>query len=338
LFYITSTNTILTTSRPSDNSAPKIIRSTDGGVTWADVVPAKTNVDYLGATNICQDPVTGYLYIAEYVTATAAAKATREILRSTDDGATWVAFHMFQRDAAAYPTTAVPHGHAVQWDTVAQRIYFLTGDAEAAAGVYRVNSAGTGIEKVVLNGETQGGNLATAVGIMFFPNYIEWGMDQTSDSWLLRMHRNQIGAAVPALVEKIGRVQSTAWYTCRVTSDNEWLMAVSNETSVGRVDATVHIYRVADDAATMDEILTIPTPNDSTFSMAYPIGSPLQSHAAGVVWLGTNVKMPPTTADNLVRGQQFTAIIGRVGKRYSRRRPSGHCSTRRPRRAPGICP
>jgi hypothetical protein len=315
LFFKTSAGTLITTSDPADLSAPKIIRSTDG-ITWTDVIPAKTSVGYLGVTNICQDPVTGYLYIAEYVTATAAVKATWEILRSTDDGATWTTFHTFQRDAAAYPTTAVRHGHAVQWDQFSQRIYFLTGDAEAAAGIYRVNAAGTGIEKVVLNGETQGGNLATAVGIMFFPNYLAWGMDQTSDSWLLRMKRDQIGAATAASVEKIGRVQSTAWYTARVAADGtEWLMAVSNETSVGRVDAAVHVYRVADDAATMDEVLTLPTPNDTTFSRAYPIGTPLQTGAsAGYVWLGTNIQQPFTSSSNLARGQQIAGILGWGGQ------------------------
>ena len=146
-------------------------------------------------SSICQDPVAGYLYIAEYVTASSATAATWQILRSTDDGVTWTMFDTFQRNTATYPTTAVRHGHAVQWDQFSQRMYFLTSDAEPAAGVYRVNAAGTGVEKVVLNGETTGSNQATAVGIMFFPNYLAWGMDQTSDSWLLRMHRNQIGVA-----------------------------------------------------------------------------------------------------------------------------------------------
>jgi hypothetical protein len=315
MFFKTAAGTLITTSHPSDLSAPKVIRSLDG-ITWADVIPAKTSVDYLGVTSICQAPVTGYLYIAEYVTATAAVKATWEVLRSTDDGATWATFRTFQRDAAAYPTTAVRHGHSVQWDQFSQRVHFLTGDAEAAAGVYRVNAGGTDVEKVVLNGETQGGNLATAVGIMFFPNYLAWGMDQTSDSWLLRMNRDQIGAATTASVEKIGRVQSTAWYTCRVAADGtEWLMSVSNETSVGRVDAAVHIYRVADDAATMDEVLTLPTPNDTTFARAHPIGTPLQTGApAGYVWLGTNTTMPFTSSSNLARGQQFAGILGWGGQ------------------------
>jgi hypothetical protein len=130
------------------------------------------------------------------------------------------------------------------------------------------------------------------------------------------MHRNQIGIATTSSVEKIGRVQSTAWFTARVAADGtEWLMSVSNESSVGRVDAAVHIYRVADDAATMDEVLTLPTPNDTMFSRAYPIGTPLQAGAnAGYVWLGTNVQMPFSGDGTLARGQQFAGIIGWGGQ------------------------
>jgi hypothetical protein len=89
----------------------------------------------------------------------------------------------------------------------------------------------------------------------------------------------------------------------------------SNETSVGRVDAAVHIYRVADDAATMDEVLTLPTPNDSTFSRAHPVGTPLQTGSpAWYVWLGTNTKMPFIYSGNLSHGQQFAGIIGWGGQ------------------------
>lgn len=53
---------------------------------------------------------------------------------------------------------------------------------------------------------------------MFFPNYIAWGQDQAAAAYLLRMNRNQLGAANPA-VAKIMHVQSCAWYTWRTRSD-----------------------------------------------------------------------------------------------------------------------
>jgi hypothetical protein len=311
LFVVTMAGSILTSSNPSDLSAPKIIRSADGGVTWADVVAAQTDVDYLGVTSICQDPITAYLYLVEYVTASAATKATWRVMRSTDDGVTWTVFATFQRDAAAYPTTAIRHGHGVQWDPVSERIYILTGDAEAAAGIYRVNAAGDALEKVVINSETTSGYRATAVGLMFFPDYIAWGMDASSDSYLLRLPRTKVGIATPADVEEIGRLQSNAWYTCRVATDGtEWLTFVSNQVGVGRVDAAAHVYRVADNGATLDEVMTIPTISDTSYSYGWPLGGPLQTNAEGLVWLAHNVTAPATAHGTLQRGQQFAAILG----------------------------
>lgn len=311
LFLKTSAGSLITTSHPSDLSAPKIIRSVDDGLNWSDVVAAQTDVDYLGSTSICQDPITGYIYLAEYVIATAAAKATWKIIRSVDDGATWATFKTFQRDSTAYPSTAVRHGHAVQWDQFSERVYFLTGDSEQSAGVYRVNAGGTDVEKVLFNSETTGGNVATAVGMMFFPTHIAWGMDATSDSWLMRLHRDKIGSAVNTDLEQIGRLQSTSWHGGRVLADGtEWIMSVSNEVSVGRVDAAVHLYRVADNGATMDEIMTIPTPNTSSIYSAYAVGSPLQSNNEGVLWMGTNVATQFSGFGTLAGGQQFSAIIG----------------------------
>lgn len=313
LFIKTAAGSLLTTSHPNALTEPKIIRSTDGGATWTDVVAAQANIQYLGPTSMCQDPVTGYIYLSEYVTVNAATQATWKISRSTDDGATWATFHTFQRDAVANPTTAVRHGHSIQWDPIGQRIWFLCGDSEKAAGLYRVNAGGTDVEAVITNVQLSNasGQYAGAVGVMFFPNYVAWGVDQITDSHLLRMARTQIGQASP-VVETLGRLQSTAWYTCRAASDNsEWLMFVSNEVGAGRVDPAIHIYRVADDGMTMDEVLTLPTKNDTTIIRAYAVGSPLQSNAAeGLVWIGTNTTMPLTANGTLERGQQFLAMIG----------------------------
>lgn len=312
-FLKTSAGSLLTTSHPNNLSEPKIIRSADGGVTWTDVVAAQPNIQYLGPTSICQDPITGYIYLTEYVTVSAATQATWKISRSTDDGATWSVFKTFQRDAVAYPTAAVRHGHSIQWDPVGLRIWFLCGDAEKAAGLYRVTADGTDVEPVITNAQldNSAGQYAGAVGVMFFPNYVVWGVDQTTDSRLLRMHRSQIGAASPE-VEMLQRLQSTAWYTCRLASSNtEWLMGVSNETGVGRVDPAIHIYRVANDGATCDEVMSIPTKNDTTFARAYAVGTPLQATTAeGLVWIGTNITMPLTANGTLERGQQFAAILG----------------------------
>lgn len=293
MFFKTAAGSYLTTYHPFDLSAPKIMRSTDDGVTWADVVAAQADVDYLGPTSICQDPVTGYLYLTEYVTVGAATKATWKISRSTDDGATWATFHTFQRDATAYPTTAVRHGHSIQWDPTGSRIWFLCGDSEQAAGLYRVNDAGTDVEAVVTNADLDNttGQYAGAVGMMFFPNYVAWGVDQVSNSGLLRMARSQIGQASP-VVEKVCDLQSTAFYTVRTKADNsEWLMVVSNENGTGgRLDNALHIYRVADDGATCDEVLTLPTTAETGVQWAFPLGGTVLND--GPVWIRTTETSP----------------------------------------------
>lgn len=287
LFFKTSAGTLLTTYHPFDLTAPKIMRSTDTGVTWVDVVAAQTDVDYLGPTSIAQDPVTGYLYLSEYVTASAATKATWKISRSTDDGATWATFHTFQRDATAFPTTAVRHGHFVQWDPVGLRIWFGCGDSEQAAGLYRVNAAGTDVEAVVTKAQIGTDFSAGAVSAMFFPNYIVWGHDQASNKGIIRMARTQIGQANPTL-ELVTYLQSTGFYAVRTKADNtEWLFTVSNENgSGGRLDNAMHVYRVSDDGATVDEVLTVPwSRDDSTFGWLYPVGGVVLQD--GPVWLAT---------------------------------------------------
>src|SRR5690606_5432348 len=150
-----------------------VIRSTDDGATWATVVAAQADVRYLGPTSIAQDPVTGYLYLTEYVTASAATKPTWKISRSADDGATWVTFHTFQRDSA--DPAATRDGHGSRWAPVGQRMWCLCGDSEQAAGLYRVDDSGDGIEPVIVRSQLPAGLSAGAVGVMFFPDYIAWG-------------------------------------------------------------------------------------------------------------------------------------------------------------------
>lgn len=311
MFLKTAAGSLLTTYHPFDLSAPKIQRSTDGGKTWTDVVAAQTNVDYLGVNSIAQDPVSGYLYLTEYVTVSAATQATFKISRSTDDGATWTAFHTFQRDATANPTTAVRHGHSIQWDPIEQRMWFLCGDSEAAAGQYRVNAAGTDIEPVITNAQLNQslGEYAGAVGVMFFPDYIAWGVDQVSTSTLLRMNRNQIGASNPVVVQG-PQVQTTCFYTVQTMSDSsEWLMTTSNEDGGGgRLDNGMHIYRVADDGATVDEIASIPTNSPTNFSWIYPLSTPLQSSTTGLFWLGSTVSSQ-SDFDPGMHGFQFSCRI-----------------------------
>lgn len=316
MFYRTSTpGTIITTWHPDGGGAPTIRRSTTYGASFTDVVAAQTNVEYLGPTSICQDPVTGFLYLGEYVSASAATTPTFKISKSIDDGATWTTFKTFSRDAFANPTTAVRHCHGIQWDQHSSRMYFLTGDNEDASGIYRLNADGTDLEPILTKvSQSALSMVATAVGIMFFPNYIAWGQDATGDAWLVRMNRDQIGATTP-VVERVAHLQSTSWYTVRTKTDGtEWLMCVATQpiADVSPLDQSVHLYRVADDGASCDEVAAIPATSTTQTGYFWPLGTPLQSNADGFVWIGSNIYNPfeaqASAAPHI--GQQFKISLG----------------------------
>lgn len=316
LFFRTSTaGTIITTWHPDTGGAPTIRRSTNYGATFTDVVAAQVDTDYLGPTNICQDPVTGFLYMIEYVIVSAATKPTFKIIKSVDNGATWTDFHVFQRDIVAYPTTAVRHGHGIQWDQHGQRIYFITGDNEAACGIYRLTANGATIEPVLRkDSQTAVSQASTAVGVMFFPDYIAWGQDATNDSWLLRMNRNQIGVSNP-VIERIMHVQGCAWYTVRTKADgSEWLMGVSNQhvADIAPLDNSIHLYRVADNGSTCDEVGSLPATSLTATNYFYPLDTPLQSNDDEYVWIGSNIYTPfesLSAADPHI-GQQLKVMLG----------------------------
>ena len=312
LFVKTADGSLLTTYHPFANTEPSIVRSTDGGLAFTTVVPPEASVFYLGATSMCQDPVSKKLYLTEYVTRDAATKATWKIKVSADDGATWQVLHEFQRDDAAFPEIAVRHGHSIQWDPIGERIWFLCGDANRAAGLYRVNAAGTGIEPVVMNKhlDNVAGQWAGAVGVMFFPDAVVWGCDQVSNSGLLILPRSEIGKTTPAVISG-PTLQSTSFYTARVKSDNtEWLMTTSNENgSGGRLDNMMHVYRVASNGAELDEVAALPTTSPTTFYWIDALSDPLATRADGRVWLSSNA-VGPADPNPYHSGYQFAARLG----------------------------
>ena len=226
MFYRTSTpGTIITTWHPDGGGAPTIRRSTTYGASFTDVVAAQTNVEYLGPTSICQDPVTGFLYLGEYVSASAATTPTFKISKSIDDGATWTTFKTFSRDAFANPTTAVRHCHGIQWDQHSSRMYFLTGDNEDASGIYRLNADGTDLEPILTKvSQSALSMVATCSRDYVLPELYCLGPRRNGRAWLVRMNRDQIGATTP-VVERVAHLQSTSWYTVRTKTDGtEWLM------------------------------------------------------------------------------------------------------------------
>lgn len=270
-FLKTAAGTLLV--QRSSNTA-EIFRSTDDGETWTSVFTgAIAGQIPMGVMSWAIDPTTGYIYYGEYQSANDATATVINVYRSTDDGATWAVFYAFPARASGDPN-AVRHVHSVQWDHVAERIVVMTGDSDAAAGMYRVNAAGDGLEPLLLNRDIPAiSNGARAIGIIPFADYLAWTCDSTPTPYLMRMHRSEIGKANP-VVEKVYRLNSCGWFTCRASDDgSRWVFSSSQE-QPGRLDPNVHLYAVEDQGATVYEVGALPPGPVSSIPALSPIGAP----------------------------------------------------------------
>lgn len=236
-----------------------LLRSTDDGATWTTVwtAPAAT-VRFLGPQSVVRDGSTGYLYLCEYTTDT--GRATVSIWRSTDKGATWTEWKTTTRAESGAGT--IRHWHSGRYDPVSQRVFFMAGDTNPDAGIYRVNGAGDNIEAVVLNSRTtvlfpDYPTSARAVDVMFFPDYLAWACDGGGGQpHVMRMARDQIGAANP-VVEKVAAIDNTGWWAIPASTDGSvWICSTSTETGVSwQPDAgIVHLYAVSDNGSLVDEV------------------------------------------------------------------------------------
>lgn len=307
----TTAGSLLTTWH-AEGSTPTIIRSTNGGTTWTTVVASTPGVQFLGPCSLIQSPATGNLFLIEYTTATAAVVPETRIKVSADDGATWTVWKALPRDTAN--PAHVTHGHSLFVDPIDNRIWAAIGDAPQASGIYRFNAAETDWSPVATNAQldTANGIWGGAVGMMFFPDYIAWGVDQSYSSGLTRMARSEIGKPTPN-VELVMRTNSTCFYTARSRTDNaEWVMCASQEGSAGAIDNAIHFYRVADNGATVDELSSIPHYQAGpSFSWAFPLGDPLTLGPEGMMWWGTNAHDGiPNLGDPSRSGIQFSARVG----------------------------
>ena len=242
-------------------STATLIRSTDDGVTWSTVWTSPANGKYiLGPQGVVRDEATGHLYLPEYDTNP--AHTTIDIWRSTDKGATWAVWVSMPRSTSIEPG-AILHWHSARYDHVSQRVYFLAGDHQADAGIYRTNDAGDGIEPVVLNKQTSALSAAAsrAVDIMFFPTHIAWPVDGSGggQNHVYRMARDQIGAANP-VVEKVAAIDNNGWWCIPARNDKSmWLFTTSTEwpSSTNSDEGLVHMYAVSDNGGTVDEVAVV---------------------------------------------------------------------------------
>lgn len=271
------------------NTTPALTiwRSTNDGGTFTQVFTLGTGMQPLGSGSWCQDPVTGYVYFGEYL---GAGGPDTNVYRSTDHGATWTTFHTFPGSNNA-ATNKVKHIHSVSYDPVSQRVYVCVGDTDPKAGIYRVNAAGTDLEPVILNDQMPnlGGDWqyqATAIGLMWFDNYIAWGSDRPGDGRLWRMARSQIGQANPQ-VEQIYTLASSGWWVIQARTDRSmWLLSVAREAGINQLDRSMHLYAVSNNGATIVEVGTIGSNKD--VAHVQPLGPGGDDFWLGSRALGSN--------------------------------------------------
>lgn len=278
-------------------------RSTDDGATWTAGTQCRTGGIFLTAQSWAQDPVTGYIYAVEYHTSDGTFADVR-VYRSTDDGVTFDVWYTFPGPTSSDPNK-VRHGHSVQWDSVSQRIYIQMGDADNAAGIYRVNAASTSLEPVVTRamlaaaGIVTVPNLARSIGIMWFPDYIVWGVDEPQGE-IVRMKRTEIGKPAP-VIERIYQLTSGGWGCVKASADGStWLTFGSAETAGNTSgDRNMHVYAVTDQGATVWEVGSIPAAGQD-FAAPAAVGQ-AEIHS-DVLWFCTR-GMDSGTVDRYYKAQ-----------------------------------
>ena len=249
-----------------------IRRSEDDRVTWKAAFSLRTGAVPLGSQSMAVDKVTGYIYFGEYNIGSFKEDEIN-LYRSTDDGVTWEVFKTFPRTGDG----AISHIHAVQWDHVAERIVICIGDGKPTTGLWRVNQDGTDVEPMVTNGmlPSELYDAPRAIGIIPFENYIAWGSDSGTNPFVFRMARSEIGKENPT-IERIYRLNSTAWFTCKASDDGKtWVLTSSQEFDTSREDNLVHVYAVTDDGATVWEVGALAHDNRTApASSLMPLGEP----------------------------------------------------------------
>jgi len=249
-------------------SGTDIWRSADDGVNWSQTHSFRTDTNLLGVNGWDFDPTNDDVYYIEYQT----SGLNSRVYRSTDDGQTFTQFHEF---------TGPRHGHGVAYDPVSGRMFFMTGDNESGAGIFRTDGAG-GVEDVVLNSNTPNGNDARSIGMMFFDGHLCWPTDAPDNAYLYRMPRSDIGASNPT-IEQIYRVNSSGWWTVEAAPNREaYLVSASNEGSQS-LDNAVHLYYVTNEGLDVYEVGSFPVGSTNGIPNVGPVGTPRQG--GDEVWL-----------------------------------------------------
>ncbi|MBT2594680.1 hypothetical protein [Arthrobacter sp. ISL-72] len=270
------------------NSLPlQIGRSTNDGANFSSVKTLEPNELSLTAQSWCQDEVTGYIYLGIYQITD--SFKTINIYRSADDGATWTVWYAFPGIASNDPQK-IRHIHGVQYDPFSRRVYFMVGDNEDAAGIYRVTADGSTVEKVVT--KATAGHNARAIGLMCFPDYLVWASDSQPLGYLVRMPRSEIGKTNPQ-VERIYQLNSSGWGSiCAAKDMSEWICFSSGEsTPANPIDRNAHAYYVTNNGATIYELGAMSSQSASRTPVFHPVGQ-ASLHDGQTLWMQTKDFFP----------------------------------------------
>lgn len=204
--------------------------------------------------------------------------------RSTDHGATWEIFHTWPRPITGLEGS-ITHIHGVQYDPFGQDIYIMTGDGTASTGLWRVE--GDTCIPALTNGMLPSGwhDAPRAIALMFFPDYVAWGSDSTSNPYIFRIPRTALGVD-PSKLERGPRMSSTSWGTARASEDgSRWVMFSSDEAFPSHAaDRMAHIYAVEDQGATVYEVGAISSQSTGGVTTLQPL-SPAH-HFSDHFWVG----------------------------------------------------
>lgn len=271
-FIVSTTGDLLALRKEGTLTRALYSTAASDGNAWTSAGTFTTNAIPLGSQSFCQDLNTGYVYFAEYYPSGTDSVPSVNVWRSTDDGRSFSVFHAFD-GAGTGGANHIRHLHSIQYDPVSERVYILAGDQEQAAGIYRVNAAGDGIEPVVTNSMMPSGYQAqaTAIGLMFFDDHIAWPADVLNvPAHLWRVPRTEIGQADPQ-VEQMFQINADGWWTIQSSDDRSmWLFCAANE-GTAAVDSASHVYAVTDEGRTMWELGTLGT-GGGLYGALAPVG------------------------------------------------------------------
>ena len=258
------------------DQAYRIRRSTNDGSTWTLVMERRAaGLEPLTTQSVVVQSGTGHIYYGEYTNGVGAAWTDVVLWRSTDHGATFNPFYTFQRPVTEHPE-AIVHIHSLQVDPYTDEVYVMTGDGTPKTGIWKVQ--GDTCVPVLTNDmmpDPSWHDAPRCISMMFFPDYIAWGSDSTTNPYLFRIPRSAMGVD-PSKLVRGPRLSSTAWGAARASEDgSRWVLFASDEAFPAHApDRMAHIYAVEDQGATIYEVGAVPSKKSSGVTTLMPLAQP----------------------------------------------------------------